>query len=160
MLNDTTTSITDEAFGATINIPSTTLISTPSSSNSTVTKIITHEKEFICPERDIRSYRYIQLSNQLQCLLVCSHMSNDTIGIEAASVHVQAGHFDDTIPGLARRYSCSFFCNLFVCCVFYSYYSEREKGLLSCFRFLYRFLKLNLIILFRSLFIFFKKLHF
>jgi hypothetical protein len=26
------------------------------------------------------------------------------IGVEAASVHVQAGHFDDTIPGLARKF--------------------------------------------------------
>jgi hypothetical protein len=30
--------------------------------------------------------------------------SSSTIGIEAASIHVQAGHFDDTLPGLARTY--------------------------------------------------------
>lgn len=65
------------------------------------TVIITDDAEFVRPDRDLRSYRFIQLSNNLQCLLVCDNMQNG-VGIEAASVHVKAGHFDDTIPGLAR----------------------------------------------------------
>ena len=67
----------------------------------TATVILTDDAEFIRPDRDLRSYRFIQLSNNLRCLLVCDNMKSG-VGIEAASVHVQAGHFDDTIPGLAR----------------------------------------------------------
>ena len=67
----------------------------------TTTLILTDDAEFIRPDRDLRSYRFIQLSNNLRCLLVCDNMKSG-VGVEAASVHVQAGHFDDTIPGLAR----------------------------------------------------------
>jgi hypothetical protein len=65
------------------------------------TVIITDDADFIRPDRDLRSYRFIQLPNNLQCLLVCDNMQSG-VGVEAASVHVKAGHFDDTIPGLAR----------------------------------------------------------
>ena len=71
-------------------------------SSSTGTVILTDDAEFIRPDRDLRSYRFIQLANNLRCLLVCDNMQSG-VGIEAASVHVQAGHFDDTIPGLARK---------------------------------------------------------
>ena len=71
-------------------------------SSSTGTVILTDDAEFVRPDRDLRSYRFIQLANNLRCLLVCDNMQSG-VGIEAASVHVQAGHFDDTIPGLARK---------------------------------------------------------
>jgi hypothetical protein len=74
---------------------------TDSASSPTNTVVLTDAAEFIRPDRDLRSYRFIQLANNLRCLLVCDNMKSGT-GIEAASLHVQAGHFDDTIPGLAR----------------------------------------------------------
>jgi len=40
--------------------------------------------------------------NNLKVLLVSDQMAVGDVGTEAASVHVQAGHFDDTIPGLAH----------------------------------------------------------
>jgi hypothetical protein len=63
--------------------------------------ILADHADFITPERDPRKYRAIKLPNNLQVLLVCDEMTSG-VGVEAASVHVQAGHFDDTIPGLAR----------------------------------------------------------
>jgi insulysin len=57
---------------------------------------------FVTPERDPRKYRYLQLANGLHVLLACDEQRTNGIGVEAASVHVQAGHFDDTIPGLAH----------------------------------------------------------
>jgi hypothetical protein len=71
------------------------------SPNSKRSTILTEDREFIRPERDLRSYRLIRLPNNLQCLLVCDNMKTG-MGVEAASIHVQAGHFDDTLPGLAR----------------------------------------------------------
>lgn len=70
---------------------------------TTTTILLADHPEFITPERDPRTYRAIQLPNNLQVLLVCDEMTAG-VGVEAASVHVQAGHFDDTIPGLARTY--------------------------------------------------------
>jgi insulysin len=67
----------------------------------TKTIVLNDDADFVRPDRDLRSYRFIQLPNNLRCLLVCDNMKNG-VGVEAASVHVQAGHFDDTIPGLAR----------------------------------------------------------
>jgi insulysin len=61
------------------------------------------EDHFVTPERDPRSYRLIRLSNNLIALLVSDGMT-EGVGIEAASVHVKAGHFDDTVPGLARTF--------------------------------------------------------
>lgn len=72
------------------------------------TEIVTDAPEFIKPDRDMSQYRWIKLENNLQVLLVSTASeseSNDEKGgakVEAASVHVQAGHFDDTIPGLAH----------------------------------------------------------
>jgi secreted Zn-dependent insulinase-like peptidase len=68
------------------------------------------EDHFVTPERDPRSYRLIQLGNNLVALLVSDGMT-EGVGVEAASVHVKAGHFDDTVPGLARTF-CSLACRL------------------------------------------------
>jgi len=70
--------------------------------NTTATRILADWEAFVTPERDPRKYRIIALPNNLQALLVCDEMTSG-IGVEAASVHVQAGHYDDTIPGLARK---------------------------------------------------------
>ena len=72
----------------------------------TSTTILADDDQFVKPERDPRRYRVVRLANNLVALLVCDEMSSG-IGVEAASVHVQAGHMDDTIPGLARE-SCDF----------------------------------------------------
>jgi len=70
---------------------------------TTSSKILADANQFVTPERDPRKYRVIELPNNLQVLLVCDEMKSG-IGVEAASVHVQAGHMDDTIPGLARKW--------------------------------------------------------
>jgi secreted Zn-dependent insulinase-like peptidase len=56
------------------------------------------------PDRDRYEYRAIQLANNLQVLLTSTAGAGDekSAKVEAASIHVQAGHFDDTIPGLAH----------------------------------------------------------
>lgn len=66
-------------------------------------RTIVLEDEFITPERDPRSYRLIKLPNNLVALIVSDGLK-EGVGVEAASVHVKAGHFDDTVPGLARTY--------------------------------------------------------
>jgi len=64
--------------------------------------ILADDDDFVKPERDKRAYRAVRLRNNLEVLLVSTNTSEGTVGIEAASVHVQAGHFDDTLPGLAH----------------------------------------------------------
>jgi hypothetical protein len=71
-------------------------------STTAATQILADAPDFIQPDRDLRSYRVIRLANNLECLLVSDALREGAIGVEAASVHVQAGHFDDTIPGLAH----------------------------------------------------------
>jgi secreted Zn-dependent insulinase-like peptidase len=70
------------------------------------TEILADSKDFIKPDRDLHEYRTIKLHNNLQVLLVstgdASSEEEKSAKVEAASVHVQAGHFDDTIPGLAH----------------------------------------------------------
>jgi hypothetical protein len=72
------------------------------------TEILVDAPEFIKPDRDLSQYRWIKLENNLQVLLVStapdkSDSEKDSAAkSEAASIHVQAGHFDDTIPGLAH----------------------------------------------------------
>mmetsp|Transcript_19053 Transcript_19053/g.53095 ORF Transcript_19053/g.53095 Transcript_19053/m.53095 type:complete len:1203 (+) Transcript_19053:242-3850(+) len=73
------------------------------------TEILAAEADFVKPNRDMSQYRWIKLHNNLQVLLVStasdkSNSDDESNGakVEAASVHVQAGHFDDTIPGLAH----------------------------------------------------------
>lgn len=70
-------------------------------SKSSGSVVLADDASFVKPERDRREYRAIQLANGLQVLLVSDQMRSG-VGTEAASVHVQAGHFDDTIPGLAH----------------------------------------------------------
>ena len=66
------------------------------------TKSITlaHDIDFIKSPLDRRQYKCIQLPNKLQVLLV----SDPDTDIEAASMHIKAGHFDDPIdrPGLGK----------------------------------------------------------
>ena len=70
------------------------------------TEILADESTFVKPDRDRSQYRWIKLENNLQVLLVStatdSNDENSGAKAEAASIHVQAGHFDDTIPGLAH----------------------------------------------------------
>jgi hypothetical protein len=113
---ENSTSFSSSFSTATIGIPTTILADAPN---------------FIKPDRDLREYRYIRLPNNLRALLVSTgkaasateyvddddhdgsrdHLEDDidngsssssAAQVEAAAVHVQAGHFDDTIPGLAH----------------------------------------------------------
>lgn len=58
---------------------------------ATKTVVIATDSEFIKSDPEKRQYRAITLSNQLTVLLA----SDPTTDVEAASVHVRAGHFDD-----------------------------------------------------------------
>ena len=73
-----------------------------------VTKVIADDNDFVKPDPDLRKYRWIQLPNNLQALLVSTTDTTDgkeeQSHVEAAAVHVQAGHFDDTIPGVSAAY--------------------------------------------------------
>ena len=53
--------------------------------------VVANDEEFIKSLPDKRQYRAITLPNQLTVLLA----SDPTTDVEAASVHVRAGHFDD-----------------------------------------------------------------
>mmetsp|Transcript_34158 Transcript_34158/g.71910 ORF Transcript_34158/g.71910 Transcript_34158/m.71910 type:complete len:1204 (-) Transcript_34158:110-3721(-) len=55
------------------------------------TKVLADDPEFIKSLPEKRQYRVIQLPNKLTVLLA----SDPTTDVEAASVHVRAGHFDD-----------------------------------------------------------------
>lgn len=66
------------------------------------TIVLADQDEFIKPDRDRYNYRMILLPNNLQVLLASNGMKEGDVGIEAASVHVQAGHMDDTVKGLAH----------------------------------------------------------
>ena len=72
------------------------------------TVILADDGDFIKPDRDPREYRIIKLKNNLQALLVSTATAtsedDDSANVEAASMHIQAGHFDDTLPGLAHFY--------------------------------------------------------
>lgn len=74
------------------------------STTSRPTTILADAADFLKPDRDRYEYRAIQLANNLQVLLTSTAASGDekSAKVEAASIHVQAGHFDDTIPGLAH----------------------------------------------------------
>lgn len=80
---------------------------TSSTANEAGTVVLADAEEFIKPDRDLRDYRVVRLSNNLKVLLVSTaNVSNEenTANVEAASMHIQAGHFDDPIPGLAHFY--------------------------------------------------------
>lgn len=102
---------------------------------TSVTSILANDPEFVKPDRDLREYRYVRLPNNLEALLVSTsnikssedmelnddeedddeENGNTAAQVEAAAVHVQAGHFDDTIPGLAHFHERK----LLVCCMYY-----------------------------------------
>jgi len=84
-----TSTITDEE-GVCNDIPP-----NPSSSSTqtTTTKILATDEEFVKSLPDKRTYRAITLPNKLTVLLA----SDPTTDVEAASVHVRAGHFDDPV---------------------------------------------------------------
>jgi secreted Zn-dependent insulinase-like peptidase len=86
--------------------------------SSSETEIVAAESDFTKPDRDRSEYRWIRMKNNLQVLLVStSASSNNSDGksssakVEAASVHVQAGHFDDTIPGLYVKFNSKLVCD-------------------------------------------------
>ena len=64
------------------------------------TKIIAEDGEFIKPDLDTRQYRAITLANNLTCLLVSDPLTD----VEAGSIHINSGHFQDPAhrPGLAH----------------------------------------------------------
>lgn len=73
--------------------------------NDRGTVILTHATEFIKPDRDRRNYRIVKLANNLKALLVSTseeENGKNVASVEAASVHIQAGHFDDTIAGISH----------------------------------------------------------
>ncbi|KAL3920974.1 MAG: hypothetical protein SGILL_002995 [Bacillariaceae sp.] len=112
----TTTSL----FAAVATENSTSPVSTLTPPSATTTSILADAPDFVKPDRDLREYRYIRLPNNLEALLVSTSNTRKSDGdiddvdaedsdsgsaasqVEAAAVHVQAGHFDDTIPGLAH----------------------------------------------------------
>ena len=101
---DSITALSSEAETLT-----TTENTTPIEDSTMKTKILADAPGFVKPDRDMSEYRWIQLENNLQVLLVStatekadSSDENSSAKVEAASIHVQAGHFDDTIPGLAH----------------------------------------------------------
>uniref|UniRef100_A0A7S4HIU6 Insulin-degrading enzyme n=1 Tax=Odontella aurita TaxID=265563 RepID=A0A7S4HIU6_9STRA len=67
---------------------------------TTTTVVLADAASFLKPLPDSRSYRAIRLPNSLVALLV----SDPTTDIEAGSVHLRAGHFQDPAhrPGLAH----------------------------------------------------------
>ena len=71
-----------------------------SSKSESKTKIIAEDDEFIKPDLDTRQYRAITLANNLTCLLVSDPLTD----VEAGSIHINSGHFQDPAhrPGLAH----------------------------------------------------------
>jgi len=125
---------TDAETSTTSSPTDATTSTTCTSSPSWDTKILADDPDFVKPDPDDRKYRWIRLANNLQVLLVSTTetTSKDHVDVEvedadadeeeasgdieshveAAAVHVQAGHFDDTIPGVS--YNNTVFC-VFVC---------------------------------------------
>jgi hypothetical protein len=72
------------------------------------TVVLADDDEFIKPDLDVRQYRIIKLKNNLQALIVSTSKTagedDDSSQVEAASMHIQAGHFDDSLAGLAHFY--------------------------------------------------------
>jgi len=68
--------------------------------NGVTSRVIAHDQDFLKPALDTRKYRCIVLPNNLQVLIV----SDPETDVEAAAVHIKAGHFDDpdTRAGLAH----------------------------------------------------------
>ena len=83
-----------DAAGAT----STVVVAPTSSTN--VVRVLAEDDAFVKSLPDKRRYRALTLSNSLTVLLA----SDPDADVEAGSVHVRAGHFDDPLhrPGLAH----------------------------------------------------------
>ena len=87
-------------------VPATAKTSEP---NEQGTVVLADDHEFVKPDLDLRQYRIIKLQNNLQALIVSTSKTSageddDSSRVEAASMHIQAGHFDDTLAGLAHFY--------------------------------------------------------
>ena len=68
---------------------------------SSETEVVVESNDFMKPDRDLRQYRYIKLKNNLKVLLVRNPIQSktnedNTATVEAAAMHIQAGHFDDS----------------------------------------------------------------
>jgi len=68
---------------------------------SSETEVLVASEDFMKPDRDLRQYRYIRLKNNLKVLLVRNPIQPKTnvdnaATVEAAAMHIQAGHFDDS----------------------------------------------------------------
>lgn len=85
---------------ATCDAQSTTSTTGVTSTSTSPSKLLASDDEFLKPSLDKRHYRSILLPNNLQVLLV----SDPQTDVEAAAVHIKAGHFDDPMsrPGLAH----------------------------------------------------------
>ena len=92
-------STTDE-IETTTSSTSTSTKSTNENNTSFKSKLLSSDDQFLKPSLDKRTYRSILLPNNLQILLV----SDPQTDVEAAAVHIKAGHFDDPThrPGLAH----------------------------------------------------------
>ena len=64
------------------------------------TKVIATDADFLKPQPDTRQYRAVTLPNRLTVLLVSDPLTD----VEAGSIHINSGHFQDpaTRPGLAH----------------------------------------------------------
>lgn len=78
----------------------TEIVASSKSKSKSKTKIIAEDDEFIKPDLDTRQYRAITLANNLTCLLVSDPLTD----VEAGSIHINSGHFQDPAhrPGLAH----------------------------------------------------------
>lgn len=132
-----------EAINAT-DPTSSSLAAQAASPNDRGTVVLADSNQFIRPDRDLREYRIIKLQNNLEALLVSTAKTagedDDSAKVEAASMHIQAGHFDDTLPGLAHFYehmlvSKNFMRGVYVNVVcFYEIYFLTIIGLVSRYR--------------------------
>ena len=75
-------------------------VASPAPPSSGETRTLAADADFIKSLPDSRSYRAIELSNGLKCLLV----SDPQTDVEAGAVHINSGHFQDPErrPGLAH----------------------------------------------------------
>jgi insulysin len=96
----TSTSIVDDASSTVAPDDSSGIATSPDVVTSSNVVILADDDSFVKSLPDKRHYRALTLSNSLTVLLA----SDPSADVEAASVHVRAGHFDDPIhrPGLAH----------------------------------------------------------
>ena len=100
-IGTSTSSKSSSALSSTAPVEEAELADTsPNIADSSKTKIIAEDDEFIKPDLDTRQYRAITLANNLTCLLVSDPLTD----VEAGSIHINSGHFQDPAhrPGLAH----------------------------------------------------------